>query len=170
MLDGLLWLPALGVFALLLLFAARRVIFTLTLRHPQPPLPAAGRLPSVLLLVPIHNEAASLPHLFGALGRLDYPRDRVRVVLIDDGSTDASAALLAGAAAQRPDWQLLRLPRNVGKAQALNEALATHDFGEVIYIFDADHRPRPDCLRVAVTAFSDPQVAAVSGRTLISNP
>ena len=168
-LQIILRLIGLGVIGLLALFAVRRFVFLLTLTRPQPPLPKTGLLPTVLLLVPARNEAASLPQLFATLDKLEYPRDRLRVVLIDDGSSDATGDLMRAAAHALPNWDTLQLERNVGKAEALNHALAAHDFGEIIFVFDADHRPWSDCVRTAVAAFSDPEVAGVNGRMLIGN-
>lgn len=155
----------LALFTILAVFAIRRLIFLLTLLRAQPPLTDPDTLPDVLILVPARDEQASLPGLVAALDALDYPRERLQVVLIDDGSTDETGARMAAAAAARPGWRVVRLPRNVGKPQALNLALARHDFGEIVYVFDVDHRPQPDCLRRAVRAFADPRVAGVSGRT-----
>ncbi|MBL8057846.1 MAG: glycosyltransferase family 2 protein [Anaerolineales bacterium] len=177
MLTFLVTLLSLGLFAILAVFAARRLVFLFTLGRAQPPLPerpapgAAGEQgaawPAVLVLVPARNERASLPGLIAALEALDYPR--WRVMLIDDGSTDGTGALMAAAAAERPGWRVLGLPRNLGKPAALNAALAAEPFGEIVFIFDVDHRPRPDCLRPAVRAFADPRVAGVSGRTVPRN-
>lgn len=155
---------------LLVLFAVRRVVFTLTLWREPPPAPELAAWPAVLILVPARNEGRTLPGLLAALEQLDYPAERRRVVLIDDGSTDGTAALMAAAAQARPGWRALGWPASVGKPQALNQALAAEPFGEIVYIFDADHRPRPDCLRAAVCAFADPRVAGVSGRTVPRNP
>jgi len=162
-------LLAFGPFAILLLFAIRRVIFTLTLFRSQPPLPELREPPAVLLLVPARNEQAALPGLFACLDQLEYPQDKLRVALIDDGSTDASGALMTQAAASHGNWRVFRLPHNVGKPEALRRAVKEHEFGEIVYVFDADHRPRPDCLRQAMRAFGDPRVAGVSGRTIPSN-
>ena len=160
---------ALVLFVPLALFAARRLLFTLTLLRRPPPLPALETWPTVLLLVPARDEAGSLPGLISALEALEYPPRRLRLLLINDGSTDETAALLAAAAAARPDWRALHLPRSLGKPAALNAALAAESFGEVVYIFDVDHRPQPDCLRQAVRAFGDRRVAGVSGRTVPRN-
>jgi cellulose synthase/poly-beta-1,6-N-acetylglucosamine synthase-like glycosyltransferase len=165
LLDGL----ALILFSVLAVFAARRLLFTLSLFRPQPPRPAPQTLPDVLLLIPARDESATLPGLFEALDRLDYDRDKLQVVLISDGSTDDTAQVMVAACASRAHWQTLILPANVGKSQALNLALAECDFGEIAYIFDVDHRPRPDCLRRAAAAFADPNVAGVSGRTIPAN-
>jgi cellulose synthase/poly-beta-1,6-N-acetylglucosamine synthase-like glycosyltransferase len=104
-----------------------------------------------------------------ALARLDYPRDRVQIVLIDDGSVDRTRALVRELEAEEPNVHGLEIPYSVGKARALNTALARFSFGEIIYIFDADHRPRPDAVRAAMGYFGDPRVAGVTGRTIPSN-
>lgn len=155
--------------AVLLLFAARRFVFLLTLFRPQPAFAATPALPPILLLSPIRDESASLPALFESLDGLEYPDELLQVLLIDDGSTDESSQLMDGAVRERSGWRVLHLPVNLGKAQALNTALAGEAFGEIVYIFDADHRPRQDCLRVAASAFADPTVAGVSGRTIPGN-
>lgn len=155
--------------AVLLIFAARRFVFLLTLFRPQPALAVTQSLPAILLLIPIRDESASLPALFESLDGLEYPRQLLQVLLIDDGSTDESPQLMDKAVTGRSTWRVLHLPVSVGKAQALNKALAESNFGDLVYIFDADHRPRPDCLRVAAGAFADPRVAGVSGRTIAAN-
>lgn len=154
--------------AILAAFAARRILFTATLAMHQPLLPELKTLPNVLLLVPARNEAASLPGLFHALRELRYPLENLHIVFINDGSEDATGTLIAEAITQN-NWQVLQLARNVGKPQALNHALKAHSFGEIVYVFDADHRPQPDCLQKAVRAFAEPRVAGVSGRTVPSN-
>ncbi len=172
----------------LAVFALRRILFTLTLLRSQPPLPPAdatqyGRTavrpdPTVLILVPIRNEPQSIPGLCAALDALDYPRPQWQVALIDDGPTDdiphergtlRQHTAIEAAVAIRPGWQALHLPVNVGKAQALNHGLAHIPFGEIVFIFDVDSRPQPDCLRWAVRAFADARVAAVSGRLVAVN-
>jgi len=167
--NSLAFAAALAVFVILLLYTLRRLLFTLTLLVPQLSIPDPASLPSVLLTIPARDESASLPSLFSALDALDYPRDLLQIVLIDDGSTDSTAELMASAAASRPNWSVLNLSTNVGKAQALNLALAGHTFGDIVYIFDVDHHPNPDCLRLAVAVFADPRVAGVSGRTIAAN-
>lgn len=169
MISFFLSTASLALFTILAVFALRRLVFLLTLLRAQPPLTDIEAVPDVVILVPARDEQASLPGLVAALDALDYSRERLQVVLIDDGSTDETGARMAEAAAARPGWHTLRLTRNVGKPQALNLALARHDFGEIVYVFDVDHRPRPECLRLAVRAFADPRVAGVSGRTLPRN-
>lgn len=161
---------AVGLLAVLLVFSLRRMVLLSTLLFPQTHVRAPASLPSVLLLIPARDETRALPGLFESLDSLDYPSRLISVVLVDDGSTDDTAALMEAAARSRSRWQVLKLPRSVGKAQALNEAVSQFRFGEVVYVFDADHRPQSNCLRRAAAAFDDPRIAGVTGRTIISNP
>lgn len=163
-------LAAWPVVAILLLFTARRWLFMLAALLPDArPITEFERAPAVLLLVPVRNEAETLPQLGRALEKLAYPTARLTVVFIDDGSTDGSEAELRQLTAGRPNWHLLSLARNVGKAHALNTALARFPQGEIIAIYDADERPQPDALRRLVRPLSDPRVGGVSGRRAVSN-
>ncbi len=111
-----------------------------------------------------------IPGLCQSLSQLDYPREKLQVALIDDASADATGMIMEQQAANKPGWHLLRLSSNVGKARALNIALDRFPFGEIIYIFDADHRPDPQALRHAVQYFYAPRVAAITGFTKVTNP
>ena len=111
-----------------------------------------------------------IPDLCNALSQLDYPRESYQVVLIDDGSTDGTGALMEQQAASRSGWHVLKFPKSAGKASALNTALAHFPFGEILYIFDADHRPDSRALKHAVRYFYAPRVAAVTGFTRVLNP
>jgi len=122
-------------------------------------------VPRVLLAVAFRDEAASLPDLLDAIDDLDYPPDRLRIALIDDASADASDSLARVWAAWNPNATLLTIRANVGKAEALNRALQSADGYEIFAVFDADVRPRRDCLRKLAAAFADPRVAAVGGYT-----
>jgi cellulose synthase/poly-beta-1,6-N-acetylglucosamine synthase-like glycosyltransferase len=123
----------------------------------------------MLLLAPVRNEAQALPEFLTALAGLHYPADKLTVVLVNDGSTDGSQALIQNWIEGRANWRFLLLPENVGKAQALNLALERFPQGEIVAIYDADERPRSDALLALVGPFADPQVAGVSGRRAVSN-
>jgi cellulose synthase/poly-beta-1,6-N-acetylglucosamine synthase-like glycosyltransferase len=127
-------------------------------------------LPSVLLLIPFYNEEAKLPGLLEGIIKLHYPPGKLTAVLINDGSTDASLSLGREWVAGRPNWSLLSLDHNLGKAAALNAALSQYPQGEVVAVYDADERPLPDALAQLVQPLADAQVGAVSGRRAVSNP
>jgi cellulose synthase/poly-beta-1,6-N-acetylglucosamine synthase-like glycosyltransferase len=156
----------------LLAFSARRaallIAACLPKREPAPDPHAA--LPSVHVCVPCRNEARALPGLLAALDRLDYPRSSMQLSVVDDGSTDNSAAVARAWAEARPGASAIVLPANEGKAQALNEALArARRDADLVVIYDADHLPAPDSLRRLVAPFTDARVGAASGQMRVAN-
>ena len=175
MLQTLLWIISIPIVAILLVFNIRRLLFLLAM------LPGNGRgkrssllrhtyLPEVLILVPCRDEATVISALCQSLSQLDYPSEKLQVVLIDDGSVDGTGQVMEQQAASRTGWHVLKFAGNLGKAHSLNTALARFSFGEIIYIFDADHRPKADVLRRAARYFYAPRVAAVTGFTKTLNP
>jgi cellulose synthase/poly-beta-1,6-N-acetylglucosamine synthase-like glycosyltransferase len=175
MLQTILSILAIPIAALLLLFNIRRLLFLVAIlpgsdsQRRSSPL-SELYLPEVLVLVPCRDEAALIPELCQSLSELDYPAEKLQVVLIDDGSVDGTGRVMEQQAASRAGWHVLRFATNLGKAHSLNTALAQIAFGEIIYIFDADHRPHANVVRRAVRYFLAPRVAAVTGFTKVLNP
>jgi cellulose synthase/poly-beta-1,6-N-acetylglucosamine synthase-like glycosyltransferase len=175
MLQTILLIIAIPIAAILLVFTIRRIIFTLAILPANDPsnessVPGHRCLPKVLILVPCRDEVGMIPGLCQALSQLDYPHESLQVVLIDDASTDGTGLVMEQPVAERLGWHVLQFSNNVGKATALNIALARFQFGEIIYIFDADHRPDAHVLRRGVQYFFAPRVAAVTGFTQVVNP
>jgi cellulose synthase/poly-beta-1,6-N-acetylglucosamine synthase-like glycosyltransferase len=173
--QSLLLLIVFPIVVILLVFNIRRIIFTLAILfggNKSKKISSLGQryLPDVLILVTCRDEARMIPELCRALSQLDYPRRHYQVVLIDDGSTDGTGLSMEQQAAGQPGWNFLKFPSSVGKASALNAAVAQFSFGEIIYIFDADHRPDAQVLKRAVRYFYAPGVAAVTGFTQVLNP
>lgn len=130
---------------------------------------APGTLPPVTIQLPIYNEAHVVERLVAACARLDYPRDRLHIQIIDD-STDETTHLLRQAISAwqgpgAPPMTLLRRPARAGyKAGALAYGLerVTTPF---VAIFDADFVPSPDLLRRAMPHFAtDVRLALVQTR------
>ena len=117
----------------------------------------------VLILAPLRNEARSLPGLLAALLALDYPPSLLTIGLIDDGSTDGSGRLIDEFASSHAKVVVLRNTTSLGKANALNGALRQWPQGDLVMVYDADARPRPNSLRQIVAAFDDPMVAGAGG-------
>lgn len=134
-------------------------------RTAYPPVPDA-RLPLYTVLVPAFGEANVIAELIEHLGELDYPRDRLEVLLlleeVDRPTIDA--ALQAGMPAffrivVVPDGE----PRTKPKACNVGLGFAR---GEFLVIFDAEDRPDPDQLRKAVAMFraNGPELVCLQGR------
>src|SRR6201999_493367 len=129
-------------------------------------------LPFVTVQLPIYNEQFVIDRLIDACCRIDYPRDRFEIQLLDD-STDETT-LAAESIVQRyatgaeglppqPIYYLHRTNRHGFKAGALEEGLKTAK-GELVAIFDADFVPPPDWLRRVVDQFTDPKIGMVQTR------
>ncbi len=124
--------------------------------------PPSAAMPAVSIVVAARNEAAALPARIENLLSLDYPADRLEIIVVSDGSTDGTGAVLAACGDR---VRAISLPR-VGKAVALNEGVraARHD---VVVFADARQRFAPDALRHLVERLADPGVGAVSGELVI---
>lgn len=129
-----------------------------------------GYHPFVTVMVPCRNEALVIEGLVTTLLALDYPDERHEIVIIDDGSDDGTGEILDELVRRHPVLECIHRPPNAGggKSGALNNALATAR-GEVVVVFDADHKPRADVLRRLVRHFADPAVGAVQGRCIVRN-
>lgn len=131
----------------------------------RPPLPSS--LPHVTVQLPVYNEESVVARLVEAVGRLDWPADRLEIHLLDD-STDQTPEI-AAAALERLRQRgltvahLRRTIRTGYKAGALQDALSAST-SELILILDADFVPEPSLLRQLVPWFSDPRVAMVQAR------
>ncbi|MFQ6057723.1 MAG: cellulose synthase family protein [Anaerolineae bacterium] len=146
------------------------VMVGLYLRHRRQaePCPELDEFPPVTVQLPIFNERYVVERLIDAAARLDYPRDRLEIQILDD-STDETTAIAAARVeryrAQGLDIQLLhRTQRRGFKAGALREGLAVAK-GELIAIFDADFIPQPYFLRATVPYFlAHPRLGMVQTR------
>ena len=113
-------------------------------------------LPHASVVVPAYNAAGTLPLCLTALAAQDYPRAAYEIVVVDDGSTDATAAIAAAAGAT-----VIAQP-NTGPAATRNRGAAAAA-GEIILFTDADCEPQPDWLTLMLQPFADPAVAGVKG-------
>lgn len=122
---------------------------------------AARRQPAVSVLLPVYNESQVIERLIDAVCRLDYPRDRFEVLVLDD-STDETTALaaarVASQAARGLDIRMLRRQDRSGyKAGNLANGIKVAK-GEFLVIFDADFIPPADFLLKTIPCFDDPDV------------
>ena len=114
-------------------------------------------LPSVAVIVAAHNEDAVIERRIANLRELDYPADRVEIVVTSDASTDATEKLAAASGAR-----VVRNPRG-GKVAAQDNAVRQTS-SEIVAFSDANCRWAPDALRKLVRGFADDAVAYVCGR------
>lgn len=117
--------------------------------------------PTVSILIAAYNEEESISETIQNKLELDYPRDKVEIIVISDGSTDKTDDIVRGFGQQ--NVTLLRQEPRAGKTSALNMAVPTAH-GEVIVFSDANSIYDPEALTHLVANFSDPHVGYVSGK------
>jgi cellulose synthase/poly-beta-1,6-N-acetylglucosamine synthase-like glycosyltransferase len=125
--------------------------------------------PTVTIVVPMFNEGRSIAQTIASLVRLEYPRDKLDITIVDDCSTDDSYEHACAAARAHPHVRVLRNARNVGKRKGINSAVR-RSTAEVIVSVDSDVIVYPTALRELVRHFTAPDIAAVGGRIHVSNP
>ncbi len=117
----------------------------------------ADQLPSVSVIVAAYAEADVIADRIANLRELDYPPDRLELIVACDGSPDATAERARAAGADL----VLELPRG-GKIRA-QDAGVDRSHGQVVAFSDANVTWRPDALRRLVAPFADPRVGYVCG-------
>lgn len=120
-----------------------------------------GDWPTVSISVPAYNEEAQIEELIKSLLALDYPRDKLQVLIVSDASADRTDEIVRSYADR--GIELLRLEERGGKTKAENAA-AEHLTGEIIVNTDASIRIRPEALKALIGVFGDPEVGCASGR------
>ncbi len=120
-----------------------------------------GELPGVTVVIAAHNEAARLPAKLRNVFDLDYPRDRLRVLVVSDGSTDGTEQV----ASTHPGVQAIGYAPRRGKAYALNRAMAEVG-GDVVVFCDVRQDLAPDAVRRIVSSLCQPGVGVVSGELI----
>jgi cellulose synthase/poly-beta-1,6-N-acetylglucosamine synthase-like glycosyltransferase len=119
--------------------------------------------PTVTLVVTAHDEQGVIESTVGRLLALDYPADRVSIVVASDGSTDRTETLVEAIAAREDRVSLLRCPRG-GKVAAQDRAvLQTADASEIVAFSDANGEWERGALRRLASNFADPDVAYACG-------
>ncbi len=127
-------------------------------RPDEPRSEGSGELPTVSLIVAAYDEEEVIADKVANAVALDYPRERLQVIVASDGSNDATAERARAAGADL----VLKLPRG-GKAAAQNAAAERAD-GEILAFSDANSLWRPDALRRLVEPFADPTVGYACGQ------
>jgi cellulose synthase/poly-beta-1,6-N-acetylglucosamine synthase-like glycosyltransferase len=163
-----------AIVILISVYTARHYLFTLNRlfgfqRHPYIDIDTAV-WPPVTVLVAAHNEEKVVAHILAALMGVNYPKDKMRVVPINDRSTDRTREIIDRFCEDHPGriQPFHRTGGKGGKAAALKDAMEWVET-EVILIFDADYIPGSGLIKQLVAPFFDPEVGGVMGRVVPLN-
>ena len=163
--------------ALMIAYLTRHYIFTLTvLKNHQKHEKAttvgnAAYQPTVSILIPALNEEKVIGRILQRMTELTYPKDKMEIIVIDDGSTDDTGKIAEQCSKAHSYIKVIHRSEKEGgrgKASTLNAGLK-HAKGEIILCFDADYYPQRDILEKLTKEFADPKVGAVQGRVTVLN-
>jgi len=118
--------------------------------------------PSVSVLIPAHNEESCIKSVIDNLKKLNYPKNKLEIIVIDDGSIDRTAEIAKSAGVR------VISKKQGGKGSALNAGLRLAR-GEIVACIDADSYPRKNSIVESVPYFDDKDVAAVTTRIFPKN-
>jgi len=124
--------------------------------------------PSVALVVSAHDEEDVIGRRLENLLELDYPPERLEIVIASDGSQDRTDAIVEELSASEPRVRLLRCPRE-GKVAAQHRSVRATE-SDVLAFTDANTEWRPDALRKLVRNLADPEVGYVCGQLRLESP
>ena len=124
-------------------------------RTARPPSPRTSSAPRVSVAIPIYNEEEGLAALFERVGGMleKTPGGPHEIVLVDDGSSDRTADLLAAEAARDPRLVVITLSRNFGHQAALTAAL-DHVSGDAVIVMDGDLQDPPEIIPVLLERYA----------------
>jgi hyaluronan synthase len=154
--------------SIMLIVMLVRVVMVARYR-PMRSLPDAD-LPTVTVIIPAYNEGADVAKSIDSIARSHYPRAKLQIIAIDDGSKDDTWLHMEAAARRHPDVVCaVRMEKNGGKRQGLRVGFALAA-GDVLVTMDSDSVVERNALRSLVTPIAaDPRIGAVAGNVKVQN-
>ena len=138
-------------------------------RRKRPQNNYANEEPKFSIIVPTKDEETVIGRCLNGLLDLDYPKDKLEIIVVDGNSADATCKICSDFSAKYPGtFKIVNEKESKGKPAALNLALP-YATGEIVGVFDADSVPEKDVLRKVASYFGDKQLMAVQGRTTSLN-
>ena len=162
------------VVVIMALYGIRHFMFTMNRltgvqRHPYIDISVAS-WPMITVFIAAHNEEKVVAGCIEALLNTDYPADRLKIIPVNDRSTDRTAQIIDSYVDRFPSRisPFHRKDGKAGKSAALKDALQFAE-GDIAIIFDADYVPGRGLLKQLVAPFFDPEVGSVMGRVVPVN-
>ena len=117
--------------------------------------------PSISIIICAHNEEGTILEKINNCLSLDYPQDKIEIIIVSDGSFDRTNDILNSI--DNPKIKVLCMPERIGKSECQNKA-ATEAHNDVLFFTDATTMHPPDALKLLVRNLYDPTVGCVTGR------
>jgi len=140
-------------------YAGFTVLLALRARFFPKPVQRGAETPSVSLIIAAYNEADVIADKIANCLGLDYPQDKIEIIVASDGSSDGTNEIVSGI--ESPLVKFMPLPRQ-GKNRTVNTAVPAAT-GDILVFSDADSMLGKDALRHLVAPFADPNVGGVGG-------
>ena len=156
---------ALGLIAFT--YAGYSLVILMLSRLVHNPVRRGAFEPRVTYLITAYNEEKNIAAKLDQVMTLDYPRDKLEIIVASDGSTDRTDEIVKGFSGR--GVKLIRVEGRVGKTETQNQAVRQAS-GEIIIFSDATTRYEKSAIRNLVRNYADPSVGAVSGRYEYCNP
>jgi hyaluronan synthase len=132
------------------------------------PVPDVGYRPTVTVIVPAFNEEDGIIGTIQSCLEVDYPRELLEVIVVNDGSNDRTWERILEAKALWPEVYAVDLGRNYGKRGAMAEGIRRAK-GDILCFVDSDSYLKPDAVIAIVQPFVDSRVGTVVGHAYVRN-
>lgn len=143
------------------------LVFIASLVSPRKVKRVDSVFPSVTVIITAYNEERDLAAKIDNTLALDYPKDKIEILVASDCSTDGTEDIVRSFASR--DVRLHRQTQRLGKTAAQNAAVELAR-GDILLFSDATTLYQPDVLRVMVPNFADAEIGCVAGRLIYVNP
>lgn len=161
MIAVIFWL---SFFLIIYTYAGYPLILALLARMRSTPPPYPEYTPTVTILIAAYNEEKSLHAKLNNTLALNYPRDKLQILITDDGSIDRTAEIVKSFKGY--GVELNHCPERSGKMAAINHAMP-HVRGEILVLSDANNHYNPNAIKALVAPFQDETVGATGGTKYI---
>jgi hyaluronan synthase len=160
--------PWFGVYSVVVCaFIMSRFLFSLFYR-PVPLTTGASLEPTIAVVMPAFNEEDAVADSIGSLLSVDYPPEKLEIVVIDDGSTDNTLREIERVAAGSGSVRVISFPENRGKRAAMAAGIRATSAAVIAFV-DSDSSLERDALRRIVRGFAEPKVGAIAGHAEVQN-
>lgn len=146
------------------------VFLLMTFFEERPQLKKLNTLPTVSVIVPAYNEMESIEKTLNSLMALAYPKEKLEIIVVNDGSTDGTQNIVEEFLHRKNQFKIILInQKNSGKATALNNGISRSG-SEFVACLDADSMVRKDTLNEMVKYFYEKDIAAVAPVMKVYNP